>query len=90
MSDLIRLKNLPFNRGYFWSYDWENGSLPLSVIVEQILIYGELDDIFNLFKLFGAERVKNVYYSKIRNKLIEKNKSFVKIIDKIIKIRYNI
>lgn len=77
MSELIKVKDLPFNRGYFWSYDWENGKLPLEVIVEQVLIYGELEDIFTLFSLFDSEQIKGIYYSKIRDKLITSNKSFV-------------
>lgn len=76
-----------FKRSYFWSYDWENGSLPLSIITKQVLIYGELEEIVSLFELFGINEVK-AEYNLLRNELLLEHEKLVKLIDRLIEIRY--
>lgn len=64
-----RLKNLPFRKGYFWSYYYNTTSLPLFKITEQLIKYGNLDDHLNLFKIFPYNELKEVYYNEVRLKM---------------------
>ena len=75
---LYGLKDLPFNKRYFWSYDFDKAELPVSVIMEHIIKYGELDDHLNLFKAFPKNEVFNAYYNIIRPRMMGEDKLFLK------------
>ncbi|MHB1665466.1 MAG: hypothetical protein ACYCT7_09445 [bacterium] len=68
MEKLYRLKDLhpKINRTHFWSYDKENAALPASIIVEQVLKYGTLEEIFTLFNLMDADEFMSIYRNKVR------------------------
>lgn len=63
-----RMKDLPFPKMYFWSYShaWERVSLPLSLIMEQLIRYGSFKDHISLFVVFPYKELKDVYCNKIR------------------------
>ena len=63
-----KIKNLPnqINRTHFWSYDKEKAVLPVAVIIEQVLKYGTLEEIFILFNLIDADEFMNIYRNTVR------------------------
>ena len=65
---LYKIKNLPreINRTHFWSYDKEKTKLPASVIIELVLKYGTLEEIFTLFNLIDADEFMNIYRNTVR------------------------
>jgi hypothetical protein len=75
-ESLYRLKDLPFNKRYFWSYShaWDRASLPLYLIMEQLINYGKFEDHLNLFVYFPYEELKNTYFNKVRPALSGKIK----------------
>ena len=50
MKKIYKLKDLPIeiNRNHFWSYDKEKATLSAEIIIEHILKYGTLEEIFIL------------------------------------------
>ncbi|RZD16151.1 MAG: hypothetical protein EVJ46_08165 [Candidatus Acididesulfobacter guangdongensis] len=65
---LYKIKNLPpeINRTHFWSYDKEKTGLPAAIIIEQVLKYGTLEEIFTLFNLIDADEFMNIYRNTVR------------------------
>ncbi len=65
---LYKIKNLPreINRTHFWSYDKEKTELPASVIIELVLKYGTLEEIFTLFNLIDTDEFMNIYWNTVR------------------------
>jgi hypothetical protein len=63
-----KLKDLPFPKQYFWSYShaWDRVSLPLSLIMEQLIRYGRFNDHLNLFIYFPYDELKDTYFTKVR------------------------
>ena len=61
-----KLKDLPFSKRYFWSYDFNKAELPLSKIMEQLIRYGRFADHINLFRVFPYSDLERVYYKEIR------------------------
>ncbi len=63
-----KLKDLPFPKRYFWSYShaWDRTSLPLSLIIEQLIKYGRFKDHINLFVYFPYDELKSAYFNKVR------------------------
>ncbi|MCL5673280.1 MAG: hypothetical protein M1407_01500 [Deltaproteobacteria bacterium] len=63
-----KLKDLPFSRQYFWSYShaWDRVSLPLPLIMEQLIRYGRFKDHLNLFIYFPYDELRDTYFNKIR------------------------
>jgi hypothetical protein len=68
MEKLYKLKDLPaaIDRTHFWSYDKEKAALSAETIIEHILKYGTLEEIFILFNLMDADEFMNVYKNKVR------------------------
>lgn len=54
----LKVKNI------FWSYD-TSSILPDDVIIEQTLIYADVDDIKKLFKTYSIEKIKSVWDKKM-------------------------
>lgn len=77
-ESLYRLKDLPFNKRYFWSYNFEKAELPISVIMEHIIKYGDVEDHLNLFKIFPKKEVFNTYHNIIRPRMTGEDKLFLK------------
>lgn len=61
----MRIDRLPFKTNYFWSYK-KDADLPLGIIAEKVLIYGDLEDIFSFQKIVGSEIMVKVWNEKIR------------------------
>ena len=68
----LNLKDLPpeINRDNFWSYNKNDSILPDRIIIEHILIYGDLNEIAALFKIIPADRIIKVHrlFIKPQNK----------------------
>lgn len=60
----MKIKDLPFNHGYFWSYDKES-EVSDSVIISQVLIYGDIDEICQLIHRYGYDKCKGVFDEKL-------------------------
>jgi hypothetical protein len=73
MEKLYRLKDLPFNKGYFWSYDFENASLPFSVIVSQIVENGSYESLIDLVTIFDKKEVFDIYNKTLRPACLKSN-----------------
>lgn len=71
-----KLKDLPFDRVFFWSYDFDNAKLPLSEILWIIIKKGDIPDLIMLFKAFPVEDMKKIYMKKIRPILSGEDKKF--------------
>lgn len=81
--EYISLDDLPFPRGYWWSYSAYDGAyLPLEEVVLKVLEYGDIDEILTLYKIIGVKTVDEIYY-KTRDNLYKKDKYLVKILDMI-------
>jgi hypothetical protein len=67
MEKLYRLKDLPavINRTHFWSYDKEKASLPAEIIIELVLKYGDLEEIYALFDMFDPDEFMALYRNKV-------------------------
>lgn len=63
----MRIDSLPFKANYFWSYK-KDADLPLGIIAEKVLIYGDFEDIFSLQRVIGSEIMVKVWNEKIRKK----------------------
>lgn len=56
-------------KGRFWEFcNMASGRLPQDEIIQKSLLFLELEDIPQLFKLFGYEKCKNVFENNIKNK----------------------
>ncbi len=79
----LNLDELPFPKEYWWSYSaYDNVYLPLEEVALKVFEYGDIEEILNLYKIFGAETVNGIY-SAIKSRLYEKDKYLIKIIDMI-------
>ena len=78
----LNLKDLPpeINRDNFWSYSKNDSILPDRIIIEHVLIYGDLNEIAALFKIIPADRIIKVFrlFIKPQNKYNDP-KLFLKI-----------
>ncbi len=63
----MKINQLPFKANYFWSYK-EDADLPVSIVAEKVLIYGDFEDIFALQREVGQETMVKVWNEKIRGK----------------------
>lgn len=72
-TKVYKLKDLPFNKGYFWSYDFENASLPLSVIVSHVIENGTLESLIDLIKIFDRNEVFDIYNKIFRPACLKSN-----------------
>ena len=61
---IMKPQNLPFSSTYFWSYK-KDADLPKEEIIEKVLLYGSLKEMFMLLKLFGYEKCYEVYKNQI-------------------------
>lgn len=52
-----------FPKHIFWSYK-PDSELPEEVVAEQVLLYGDVEDMFLLLKLLGEEKI-----SKVKNRI---------------------
>ena len=48
-----KIKDLPFNKVLFWSYDFDKSELSLFLIMISVIEKGDLVDLFMLFKIFS-------------------------------------
>ncbi len=54
------------NKGLFWSYNTViTDYLGDKLLIEHCLLYGEVDDIIELFKMFEFELIKDVWNKKL-------------------------
>ena len=53
------------NSGIFWSYDKDAEYLGDNLLVEHTLIWADVPDIMQLFKIFDFEFIKDVWERKI-------------------------
>ncbi len=63
----MKIDRLPFKANYFWSYK-KDADLPVSIVTEKVLIYGDFEDIFSLQRVVGKEMMVKVWNEKIRGK----------------------
>ncbi len=61
----MRIDSLPFEANYFWSYK-KDADLPVGIIAEKVLIYGDFEDIYWLQGEIGAETMVKVWNQRIR------------------------
>jgi hypothetical protein len=54
------------DKGLLWSYMTDGvEDFPESVVIEQVLRMGDVEDIIMLFRLFDEENIKNVWINKL-------------------------
>lgn len=56
------------NRPYFWWWVRDKKALSVESIVEGVLAYGNMNDVYNLFKIVGREKVKQIFFQQIQFK----------------------
>jgi hypothetical protein len=56
------------NRPYFWWWIRDKKALSVESIVEGVLAYGNMNDVYNLFKIVGREKVKQIFFRQIQFK----------------------
>ena len=54
------------NRPYFWWWVRDKKALSVESVVEGVLAYGNMNDVCNLFKIVGREKVKQIFFQQIR------------------------
>lgn len=87
MVEKIRINNLPenINRAIFWSYK-EDAELPVEIAVEQVLIYGDIDEIKSFVKFIdNPEIIMNIYKNRVREKWKNKTPEFIRFFDLFLK-----
>jgi hypothetical protein len=52
-----------FNKSYFWSYDTKN--IPSNLIIEQVLKYGDIEEIRKIISDYGLDVCKSIWKKKI-------------------------
>lgn len=53
-------------KNLFWSYDLKSGSeLPDEVVIEQVLLYGDVPDLLALFRLWDEEQIRKVWEEQL-------------------------
>ena len=67
-----------FSKYIFWSYK-KDADLPDSLVIEKVALYGELEDLITLSKLYDKDKIV-----KILQKLKSKNTKRVNFILKVI------
>jgi len=45
-----------FSKHIFWSYK-ENVNLPDEVVIQQVITYGEIEDIVKMVKIYNKEKI---------------------------------
>jgi hypothetical protein len=55
-------------RPYFWWWVRNKNALSIESIVEGVLAYGDMNDVYKLFKIVGIENVKQIFFQQIRHK----------------------
>ena len=55
-------------RPYFWWWVRDKKALSVESVVEGVLAYGNMSDVYNLFKIVGYEKVKQIFFKQIRLK----------------------
>lgn len=61
----MKINQLPFKANYFWSYK-KDADLPVGIVAEKVLIYGDFEDIYSLQREVGQEVMVKVWNEKIR------------------------
>ena len=56
------------NRPYFWWWVPDNKLLSVEKIVEGVLAFGDMEDVYKLFQILGRERVKKIFFQQLQNK----------------------
>ena len=74
-----KLKDLPLDKVFFWSYDKEKAELPLSLIMEPIIEKGNMEDLYALFNIFPLKELRDAYFSDLRPVLSGENKDYYKL-----------
>lgn len=59
MSKAELIQNLK-DKNIFWSYD-KKSRIPDAIIIEHTLVYADVDDIRQLFKIYGYDKVREVW-----------------------------
>lgn len=54
-------------RPYFWWWVRDKKALSVESVVEGVLAYGNMSDVYNLFKIVGYEKVKQIFFHQIRH-----------------------
>ena len=67
-TNLYRLIDLPktINRAHFWSYNKNRAVLPGEILIELILKYGTVEEIFALFNLMDPDYFMDIYKNKVK------------------------
>ena len=55
-------------RPYFWWWVRDKKALSVESIVEGVLAYGNMNDVYKLFKIVGIEKVKQIFFQQIQHK----------------------
>ncbi len=81
-DDIVRYLN---NNGYFWEYNNKvSSSIPDDDLILKSLLYLEFEDMQQLFNLYGFQRCKNIWESKIESA----PKEYYGIISRMLKIYF--
>ncbi len=68
--DLAKKKQKLYNslkkRGLLWSYNTNHINFPDDILLEHIMKYGDVDDIYVACELYGTERLKKVWEKTIK------------------------
>jgi hypothetical protein len=61
-SEILDFVKKMHQKGFLWSYSSEYlEHLPPSILIEHVLIYGNIEDIQQLFELFEYKRIQKVW-----------------------------
>lgn len=55
-------------RPYFWWWVVDKESLSVESIVEGVIAFGNMNDVYKLFQIVGREKVKQIFLQQIRDK----------------------
>jgi len=77
----IPIKEFP--RFIFWDRN-RTAYVSLSLAMERVIWYGDIEHILKLFKMFDKELIVNTFNNEIKSKIIKKDKALVELIELII------
>ena len=62
-SDFVKIVA---EKGFLWSYKIDNlDNFPDAILIEQVLRYGDVPEIMQLFRLFDDKKIKKVWIEKL-------------------------
>ena len=72
-----------FPKFIFWDRN-KNAKVPLSLAIERVILYGDIEHIIKLFKMFDKSLIIKRYQKKIKPNILKKDKALAELVEIIL------